>query len=158
MKLWKTLILTFLLLTCAAALPEKPNRPEFCAQRSQVSGDAYSGPKDARLIERTKERSNSILLRVVKKDCRKDIEGFLAHPDEVSRLPSLCHYFRIEDYRKLRDALIAQVTIACAEKADALCHGYHVSKHEVARACVERNLDLVLEALATGKTSIGVLD
>src|SRR3990172_969638 len=140
MRLWKHFILVLLLLSCATALPDKPNRPEFCYQRSQVDNDAYSGPKDKRLREMLVERSKSLVLDLVSRECQADIAGFLAHPDEIKRLPSLCQYFRLQDHQRLRDALFAQVVIACHTRAEELCPSQGASVEQAERACVERNM------------------
>ena len=158
MRLWKHFILILLLLSCATALPDKPNRPEFCYQRAQVDGDKYSGPKNKRLREMLVERSRSLVMDLVSRECQADIAGFLAHPDEAARLPSLCQYFRLQDHERLRDALFAQVEIACYTRAEDLCPSQGASIEVASRACAERNMLRVLEALALGETSVGDIE
>jgi len=158
MRLWKIVFIVILILSCTVAIPTAPNRPEFCYQKAQVDGDIYSGPKDRRLREELRERSNSLLLEITRVDCERDISGFLATPEEVERLPSLCQYFRLEDYRELREALIDQVILACEIRTDDLCRKEPISIEGAARACVERNSSRVLEALALRETSIEVIE
>src|SRR5512134_2800639 len=105
---WKIIAAAFFTLAFCIPAPLAPEEPEFCYQVAQVEHDKFSGPKDERLRELIRIHSDSIILRAVRESCDKDIASFLATPDEVDRLPSLCQYFRLEDYQKLREALIAQ--------------------------------------------------
>lgn len=165
--MWKTTFpLVFSLLSCTTE-PFPPTLPpykgveqDFCYREAQVETEAFAPDKDLRLRELHIEHGEKILVAAAKKSCQQDVDSYFPTPDsdEKKRLEAACEFFRIEDYRKLNQALVAQIEIACDTRTEDLCHGLPLDSRKAKRACIERNEPRRIEALALGQSSVGGIE